>query len=99
MTFRGTNVRITRVEIVGRTINFRIAFADDEGLIHGTMSHALSDAPDSMRAAAAALLETIQDFSQETHFGVQKETRHAARGIAETLHGSLDPADDSENQG
>lgn len=101
--FKGTNVAINNLEVVGAPtgarVKFRVSFTDDGGVVHGTMAHALEvSADDRLRLATKELVDALVAYSKKIHFG-QEEVTHPQEGIAEALREKPDPSDDIAGQG
>ncbi len=99
MNFLGKNVRVQRILLQGREIHFDIAFVDDEGIVHATTKHSITDAPPDVRKAAMELVGAISEYSNQIHFGGTPRKEKRATGIAEAFSGAADPAENPEGQG
>lgn len=108
MAFKGTQLQVTRVTVYGKGtgtyLDVDVNFATRDGIVHATTKHTLEvGVTPKIRAAAKQLLDAIQEWGVSTHYeGAEApKTRKEStfRGLAESLGGSTDPADDGEEQG
>lgn len=104
--FRGTEIAIAQIEIVGKggggaDVRFKINYVSKDGIVHGTMAHTVDAAAnEQLKAAAQALVMAVTAFAQRAHFdGATPEEPLTQDGIAEALRTPPDPSDDIAEQG
>lgn len=104
--FKGTEVHLRSIKILGRTTGARIyvevQFTDGEGLVHAVTEHELEPSVDTkVGLATKDLYGALKNWVISVHYNDTNTNpeRVTARGIAESLRDASDEFDESERQG
>lgn len=110
-SFKGTEVSLQKIVLEGKATGAVLAvdvrFEDKNGIVHAITRHQLETTADQKIALASkALYEAIKAWIEAAHFDDPASTsttptteRVTPRGIAESVRGATDSADDSVGQG
>lgn len=91
--FRGNRIGVTRLTLVGTTVECDIAFVDQDGVTHGTMRHSFpAEADEAIAGGVNALVMAVINKLSGIHFAQPEGSgpkdlapKGSSYGIAEAL--------------